>query len=201
MAFSKSIEEMVKDYDSVNNYGERGKFEDNLGYVDSKIISGGKIDIKIPDGELEHFGNSLAYIDAKIKDARFKSLFYKADHLDNIVGFDKDKRIGVVDIESSTSPLKGFINGFGIRMESGKCSSYVRVYKTRDTALEVKKLKNYKISGITDLIEIGDVNEYDRFYEIANNVSCSFFNSFKDYTSASTSVVLEYKSEFIEVGK
>lgn len=196
-AFADSLSQMVKEYDKKHNFDSRQ--EDKLRYIGSKDFKGDNVNVKAPEGKYVSFGEQLSVVDKRVKDARFKDIYYRAGNYNKSVGFDRDGRVGILDLESSTFPISKDAHSFGVRMEGDRCLTFFNVYKNDYNLKELDKIKNYKIVGVTEFIEVSEIFETSDYYGFKNNVSCSFYSNFMAYPSISTSVNFEYKPEHIEV--
>lgn len=198
-AFSQTVEDMVRDYDKKNNVTK--KLEDYHTYVTSDDFDVGEIKIKQSDSLNDNFGDNLKKVDELVKNAKFKSIYYQAESIYNFVGYDSQNNIGKLRIEDSDFILKDQVYDFGVKIAGTKCISFFNVKNNKENIEELKKIKSYRISGVTDYLFVEN-DKYvngESFAGFYNNISCSFFKTFKEMPNISSSISFEYKPQFIEV--
>lgn len=198
-AFSQTLEDMVRDYDKKNNITK--KLEDHHTYVTSDDFEIGEIKIKQSDSLNDKFGDNLKKVDELVKNAKFKSIYYQAESIYNFVGYDSQNNIGKLRVEDSDFILKDQVYDFGVKIAGTKCISFFNVKNNKENIEELKKIKSYRISGVTDYLFVEN-DKYvngENFAGFYNNISCSFFNTFKEMPNVSSSISFEYKPQFIDV--
>lgn len=198
-AFSQTVEDMVRDYDKKNNITK--KLEDRHTYVTSDDFEIGEIKIKQSDILNDNFGDNLKKVDELVKSAKFKSIYYQAESIYNFVGYDSQNNIGKLRVEDSDFILKDQVYDFGVKIAGTKCISFFNVKNNKENIEELKKIKSYRISGVTDYLFVENDKYVNggNFAGFYNNISCSFFNTFKEMPNVSSSISFEYKPQFIEV--